>query len=71
MSSALAEGLLWSAMISSGLMAGIYFAFSGFIMRSFASLPLDHAAAAASDPERSGMVAEARSRRNLWPELLA
>jgi uncharacterized membrane protein len=40
------ELLLWSVAISSGLMAGTYFAFSGFIMRSFASLPFDHAVAA-------------------------
>ena len=46
MSSPLAELLLWSAMISSGLMAGIYFAFSGFIMRSFTSLPAEHAVSA-------------------------
>ena len=46
MSSSVTDLLLWSAMISSGLMAGIYFAFSGFIMRSFASLPADHAVSA-------------------------
>ncbi len=26
--------LLWTAALSSGLMAGVYFAFSGFIMRA-------------------------------------
>lgn len=40
------EVLVWAAAIGSGLMAGIYAAFSGFIMRSFASLPPADAVAA-------------------------
>jgi len=30
--------LLWTAALSSGLIAGVYFAFSGFIMKAFAKL---------------------------------
>ncbi|MEM9071925.1 MAG: anthrone oxygenase family protein [Myxococcota bacterium] len=30
---------LWAGVLGSGVMAGIYFAFSGFIMRSLAELP--------------------------------
>ncbi len=35
MSSTLTTFLLWTAALSSGLMAGVYFAFSGFIMKAF------------------------------------
>jgi uncharacterized membrane protein len=35
MSSTLTTVLLWTAALSSGLMAGVYFAFSGFIMKAF------------------------------------
>ncbi len=35
--------LLWTAALSSGLIAGIYFAFSTFIMRAFATLHPSHA----------------------------
>ena len=35
MSSTLVIILLWAAAFSSGLMAGVYFAFSGFIMKAF------------------------------------
>jgi len=38
MASPLASVLLWTTALSSGLMAGIYFAFSGFIMKSFGTL---------------------------------
>jgi|GEM_PF-4434152 len=35
MSESIITGLLWSAALGSGLMAGIYFSFSAFIMRAF------------------------------------
>jgi len=35
MSSTLVSILLWAAALSSGLIAGVYFAFSGFIMKAF------------------------------------
>jgi len=35
MSSSIITALLWSAALSSGLIAGVYFAFSGFIMQAF------------------------------------
>jgi uncharacterized membrane protein len=38
MSSLLITVLLWAAALSSGLMAGVYFAFSGFIMKAFDKL---------------------------------
>ena len=38
--------LLWAAALGSGLMAGVYFAFSGFIMSSFKKLPPEHAISA-------------------------
>ena len=38
--------ILWTAALGSGLMAGIYFAFSTFIMRAFASLEPAQAVAA-------------------------
>ena len=38
MSSLLITVLLWAAALSSGLIAGVYFAFSGFIMKSFDKL---------------------------------
>ena len=34
----LVEGLLWFAAVSAGVMAGVYFTFSAFAMRSFAAL---------------------------------
>lgn len=38
MSSTIITIIIWVAAISSGLMAGVYFAFSGFIMKSFDTL---------------------------------
>ena len=38
MSSPLITVLLWATALSSGLMAGVYFAFSGFIMKAFDTL---------------------------------
>lgn len=38
MSPSIIVTLLWSTAISSALMAGVYFAFSGFIMKSFDSI---------------------------------
>ena len=38
MSSSLITVLLWAAALSSGLIAGVYFAFSGFIMKAFDKL---------------------------------
>ena len=38
MSSTLVTILLWAAALSSGLMAGVYFAFSGFIMKAFGKI---------------------------------
>ena len=46
MSSTLPTILLWIAALSSGLMAGVYFAFSGFIMRAFGNIEASHAVAA-------------------------
>ncbi len=37
-STALVTAILWTAALSSGLMAGVYFAFSGFIMKSFGKI---------------------------------
>jgi len=38
MSSSIVTALLWTAALSSGLIAGVYFAFSGFIMQAFGSI---------------------------------
>lgn len=38
MSSSILTVLLWAAALSSGLIAGVYFAFSGFIMQAFGRL---------------------------------
>lgn len=38
MSSSIMTALLWAFVLSSGLMAGVYFAFSGFIMKAFDEL---------------------------------
>jgi len=38
MSSSIVTALLWTAALSSGLMAGVYFAFSGFIMQAFGKI---------------------------------
>ncbi len=38
MSSSIVIALLWTAALSSGLIAGVYFAFSGFIMQAFGKL---------------------------------
>ena len=46
MSSLIVTVLLWAAALSSGLMAGIYFAFSGFIMRAFDNIDSVHSIAA-------------------------
>lgn len=46
MSSLIVTALLWAAALSSGLIAGIYFAFSAFIMRAFGSIETPHSVAA-------------------------
>ncbi len=38
MSSSIVTVLLWTAALSSGLIAGVYFAFSGFIMQAFSKI---------------------------------
>lgn len=38
MSSAIATALLWAAALSSGLIAGVYFSFSGFIMQALRTM---------------------------------
>ena len=38
MSSSIITALLWAAALSSGLIAGVYFAFSGFIMPAFSKI---------------------------------
>ena len=40
MSSLIVTILLWTAALGSGLMAGVYFAFSGFIMKAFGKLEI-------------------------------
>lgn len=42
----LVEGLLWFAAVSAGVMAGVYFTFSAFAMRSFAALGEEYGARA-------------------------
>ena len=46
MSSLYVTTLLWAAALSSAIMAGVYFAFSGFIMQSFNKLSASQAVAA-------------------------
>jgi uncharacterized membrane protein len=46
MSSAFATLMLWTAALSSGLIAGVYFAFSAFIMQAFARLETEQSVAA-------------------------
>jgi uncharacterized membrane protein len=46
MSSTLVTILLWAAALSSGLMAGVYFAFSGFIMKAFGKIETAQSVAA-------------------------
>ena len=46
MSSSLVTVLLWATAIGSGLIAGLYFAFSTFIMRAFGNIDTSHAVAA-------------------------
>lgn len=46
MSGAIIEASLWVAAIGSGVMAGVYFAFSTFIMRALAAIPRPRAVAA-------------------------
>lgn len=46
MTSSIVTALLWTAALSSGLIAGIYFAFSVFIMRAFGKIETSHAVAA-------------------------
>ena len=46
MTSSIVTALLWTAALSSGLIAGIYFAFSGFIMRAFGDIDTEHSIAA-------------------------
>ena len=38
MSSSIVTALLWTAALSSGLITGVYFSFSGFIMRAFGKI---------------------------------
>jgi len=46
MSSSIVTALLWIAALSSGLIAGVYFAFSGFIMQAFGKINTTQAIAA-------------------------
>jgi len=46
MSSSIVIILLWAAALSSGLMSGVYFAFSGFIMNAFGKIETAQAIAA-------------------------
>lgn len=46
MSSTSVTILLWAAALSSGLMAGVYFAFSGFIMKAFSKIETAQSVAA-------------------------
>jgi len=46
MSSTIVTALLWTAALSSGLMAGVYFAFSGFIMQAFGKIDTTQSIAA-------------------------
>lgn len=46
MTSLMITSLLWVAALSSGLMAGVYFSFSAFIMRAFGTLEPPQAVAA-------------------------
>lgn len=45
-SSTVVTALLWAAALSSGLLAGVYFTFSGFVMRAFGEIDATHAIAA-------------------------
>lgn len=46
MSSFIVTALLWTAAVSSGLIAGVYFAFSGFIMQAFGKIETEKSVAA-------------------------
>ena len=46
MSSSIVAVLLWTAALSSGLIAGVYFAFSAFIMQAFGKLETSQSVAA-------------------------
>ncbi|MEA3411159.1 MAG: anthrone oxygenase family protein [Pseudomonadota bacterium] len=46
MSSTIVTALLWTAALSSGLIAGVYFAFSGFIMQAFRKIDATQSIAA-------------------------
>jgi uncharacterized membrane protein len=46
MSSSITTALLWTAALSSGLIAGVYFAFSGFIMPAFRKIDTTQSIAA-------------------------
>jgi uncharacterized membrane protein len=46
MTSSIVSALVWTAALSSGLMAGVYFAFSGVIMRSFDTIEASQSIAA-------------------------
>ena len=46
MSSTLVSIIFWAAALSSGLMAGVYFAFSGFIMKAFSKIETAQSVAA-------------------------
>ncbi len=45
-STTIVTGLLWAAALSSGLIAGVYFTFSGFVIRAFGEIDTTHAIAA-------------------------
>ena len=53
MSSSITIILLWTAAISSGLMAGVYFAFSAFIMKAFGNLDTTQSIAAMNSINRT------------------
>lgn len=46
MSSSIVTALLWTAALSSGLIAGVYFAFSAFIMQAFGKIDTTHSISA-------------------------
>ncbi len=46
MSSSIIAALLWTAALSSGLIAGVYFTYSGFIMQAFRKIDTTQSIAA-------------------------
>ena len=53
MLSSMVTTLLWIAALSSGLIAGVYFAFSGFIMQAFGKIDTVHSIAAMNSINRT------------------